>query len=128
MVSCGRSSQDNSLNRKVDSLENEIQELKRANDTLSAHLMKKAYATRNYPLYFDTIVEPEKFILKELQEEPVPKTAVLGGTMRFISVSFINDALLVAEFEDGHIMGKAIYSYAMDREGKLQFRHLENIE
>lgn len=130
VFSCGRSTEEEELSTRIDSLENEIQELKRANDTLSDHLFKKSYLTRNYPAYFDTISEPEKFILDKLQDHPnlIPKEAVLGGTMRFTSVHFVDDKLVVAEYEDGHILGKSIFRYAMNRDGKLIFSLVGVIE
>ncbi len=123
LFSCGRSSEEESYISVIDSLKVEIKELQQANDTLSEHLIKKAYVTRNYPAYFDTIAEPEKFVLKEIGKKPglIPKKAVLGGTMRFTEVNFINDELIVAEYEDGHVMGKAIYTYSMNKRGELQF-------
>lgn len=124
-MSCVGSLEDDKINSaKVDSLEMEIQELKQANDTLSDHLMKKSYLTREYPAYFDTISEPEKFILENLQEDQklIPKEAVLGGTMRFTKVSFVNEELVVAEYEDGHVMGKGIFAYEMNKDGDLTFR------
>lgn len=124
LISCGNSSEEpNDLNQKIDSLQTEIEQLKQANDTLSDHLLKKSYVTRTYPEFFDSIPDPESFILEKLQESPIPipKDGVLGGTMHFTEVSFINDELLLAEYEDGHVMGKAIYTYRIDRTGKLQF-------
>lgn len=124
LISCGRSSEENDRQDFIiDSLQNEITELKAANDTLSEHLMTKAYSTRNYPSYFDSIPEPETHILEQLQKNPdlIPKEAVLGGSMRFIEVEFINSDILVATYEDGHVMGKAVYTYSMDRRGNLQF-------
>jgi len=114
----------------IDSLESEIASLKRANDTLSEHLMTKGFLTKDYPSYFDTIPEPEKLILNDLQEKPglIPEDAVLGGTMRFTAVTFINGELLVAEFEDGHIMGKAVYAYRMDKSGDLSYSYVGNIK
>lgn len=124
-ISCGKSSEENQEQKAIiDSLKTEIEELKEANDTLSEHLMTRVYATRNYPQYFDTIPQPESHILEQLQQNPglIPKEAVLGGTMRFIKVDFINNELLVAEYEDGHVMGRAVYTYGMDRNGNLQFQ------
>lgn len=130
-ISCGKSSEENQEQEAtIDSLKNEIEELKEANDTLSEHLMTRAYATRNYPAYFDTIPEPETHILEQLQQNTdlIPKEAVLGGTMRFIKVDFINNELLVAQYEDGHVMGKAVYTYSMDRRGNLQFQLVGTVE
>lgn len=124
IAGCAGSSEDeNQLASKVDSLETEIEALKKANDTLSEHLMQKSYIARDYPDYFDTIPEPETFILENLQQDPdlIPKDAVLGGTMRFTAVTFVNDDLLLAEYEDGHVMGKAVYSYTINASGEPEF-------
>ncbi|MFO8146703.1 MAG: hypothetical protein ACQEQB_02170 [Bacteroidota bacterium] len=130
LISCGRSSEEKLLSEKVDSLKTELVAMQQANDTLSDHLMKKAFVTRNYPEYFDSIAEPEKFVLDRLQEHPelIPKEAVLGGTMRFTSLYFINDELIVAEYEDGHVMGKSIFSYQPDRKGNLKFEMIARLQ
>lgn len=130
LSSCGRSSEEESLSKKVDSLETELTSLQQANDTLSDHLIKKAFLARNYPEYFDSIAEPEKFVLDRLQEHPelIPKQAVLGGTMRFTSIYFINDELIVAEYEDGHVMGKSIFGYQPDRKGNLRFEMIARLQ
>lgn len=129
-TACQTNSGDESQQGRIDSLESEIASLKRANDTLSDHLLTKNFHTKDYPAYFDTIPEPEMYILKDLQENPnlIPEDAVLGGTMRFTAVTFINGELLVAEFEDGHIMGKAVYTYRMAKNGDLTYSYVGNIE
>ena len=132
LLSCGNASEENELmlQKEIDSLETEILELQQANDTLSDHLMKKAYLTKEYPPFFDSIAEPEVYLLEKLRKnsETIPKKAVLGGTMRFTSVSFINEDLIIAEYEDGHIMGKAIYRYTMDKRGNLTFNLVGTIK
>lgn len=131
IVGCAGSSEDeNQLASKIDSLEIEIEALKKANDTLSEHLMQKSYIAKDYPAYFDTIAEPDVFILENLQQDPdlIPKDAVLGGTMRFTAVNFVNDELLLAEYEDGHIMGKAIYSYTINASGEPEFELVGTVE
>lgn len=130
MISCQDREAGDSQQETIDSLQAEISSLKRANDTLSEHLNTKSFLTKDYPGYFDTIPEPEEFILNDLQENPglIPESAVLGGTMRFTAVKFINGELLVAEFEDGHIMGKAVYTYHMDKNGKLTYSYVGNIK
>lgn len=131
LVSCGNpSAEKQEHSRIIDSLENEIEELKEANDTLSDHLMQRRYATKTYPTFFDSIPEPEQYLLKEIQEkkELIPKDAVLGGEMRFINVSFINEDLFLAEYEDGHVMGKGIYTYRLAPSGELNFELLTVVE
>jgi hypothetical protein len=48
--------------------------------------------------------------------------------MRFTAVTFIDIELFVAEFEDRHVLGKAVYRYTMDREGELTFRYTGDIK
>ena len=130
MFSCGKSAEEISLSQKADSLQTEIIELKKANDTLSDHLFRKSFVTKNFPTYFDSIAEPEEFILQRLQEKPelITKKAVLGGTMRFTQISFIEEDLLVAEFEDGHVMGKTLFRFRVNRDGELSFNQVCNID
>ena len=128
--SCGKSTEEKQRTIEIDSLKTEIRELRFALDTLSDQLMKKNYLTKDFPSYFDSIPEPEKFLLEKLREKPelIPKKAVLGGTMHFKSVSFINDHLILAEYEDGHIMGRAIFQYKMDKNGNLYFELLSELK
>lgn len=131
LVSCGNSSEETgTLNQKIDSLQTEIELLKQANDTLSDHLLKKSYVTKNYPKYFDSIDNPEAFLLEKLQNSPnlIPKEGVLGGTMYFSKLTFINENLLLAEYEDGHVMGKGIFTYQMDKTGNLIFEFIGAVE
>jgi len=128
--SCGKSTEEKQGIIEIDSLKTEIRELHRAMDTLSDQLMKKNYVTKDFSSYFDSIPEPEKFLLEKLKEksELIPKKAVLGGSMHFTEVSFINDYLILAEYEDGHIMGRAIYQYKMDKNGNLIFELLSELK
>lgn len=128
--SCGKSSEEKQRELEIDSLKTEILELQWALDTLSDQLRKKNYVTKNFTSYFDSIPEPEKFLLEKLKEKPelIPKKAVLGGTMYFTAVSFINDHLIIAEYEDGHIMGRAIFQYKMDKNGNLNFELLSELK
>jgi len=127
--SCGKSTEEKQRTIEIDSLKTEIRELQSALDTLSDLLMKKNYVTKDFSSYFDSIPEPEKFLLERLTEKQllIPKKPVLGGTMHFTSVSFINDYLILAEYEDGHIMGRAIYQYKMDKNGNLIFELLSEL-
>jgi len=128
--SCGKSSEEKQRAVEIDSLKTEILELKRAMDTLSDQLMKKNYLTKDFSSYFDSIPDPEQFLLEKLREKPelIPKKAVLGGAMHFTSVSFINNHLILAEYEDGHIMGRSIYQYKMDKNGNLIFELLSELK
>jgi len=128
--SCGKSTEEKQRIIEIDSLKTEIRELHRAMDTLSDQLMKKNYVTKDFSSYFDSIPEPEKFLLEKLEKksELIPKKAVLGGSMHFTEVSFINDHLILVEYEDGHIMGRSIYQYKMDKNGELKFELLSEMK
>jgi len=128
--SCGKSTEEKQRTIEIDSLKTEIRELKHARDTLSDQLMKKNYTTKVFSPYFDSIPEPEKFLLEKLRKksELIPKKPVLGGTMHFTSISFINTQLILAEYEDGHIMGRAIYQYKMNKNGNLIFELLSELK
>jgi hypothetical protein len=128
--SCGKSTEEKQRTIEIDSLKTEIRELQRAMDTLSDQLMKKNYVTKDFSSYFDSIPEPEKFLLEKLENksELIPKKAVLGGSMHFTEVSFINDHLILVEYEDGHIMGRSIYQYKMDKNGELKFELLSEMK
>jgi len=128
--SCGKSTEEKQRTIEIDSLKTEIRELQRDMDSLSDQLMKKNYVTKDFSSYFDSIPEPEKFLLEKIEEKSklIPKKPVLGGTMHFTSVSFINDHLILAEYEDGHIMGRSIYQYKMDKNGNLIFELLSELK
>ncbi len=130
LASCGKSTEEKQRTIEIDSLKTEIRELQRAMDTLSDQLIKKNYLTKDFSSYFDSIPEPEKFLLEKLREKQnlIPKKPVLGGSMHFTSVSFINDHLILAEYEDGHIMGRAIYQYKMDKNGNLILELLSELK
>ncbi|MCJ7756885.1 MAG: hypothetical protein MUP24_01965 [Gillisia sp.] len=128
--SCGKSTEEKQRIIEIDSLETEIIRLKIENDSLAILLQNKSFKTKEYPKYFDSIQQPEVFILEKLREKQhlIPKKPVLGGTMHFTEVSYINDHLILAEYEDGHIMGRAIYQYKMDKNGNLIFELLSELK
>jgi len=130
ILACGKPSEDKSAEKKVDSMQTEIVKLKIENDSLAELLQSKSFKTKEYPKYFDSIQQPEVLILEKLRKKQnlIPKKPVLGGTMHFTSVSFINDHLILAEYEDGHIMGRSIYQYKMDKNGNLIFELLSELK
>jgi len=130
ILACGKPLEDKVDEKKLDSLETKIIELNIENDSLTKLLQEKKFKTKEFPKYFDSIEQPEVFILEKLQEKQqlIPKNPVLGGTMHFTSVSFINDHLILAEYEDGHIMGRSIYQYRMDKNGNLIFALLSELK
>lgn len=67
------------------------------------------------------------FIEKSLQErvELIPAKAVLGGTMYFTKTQVIGNKWVVAEFEDGHILGLALYKYEI-KDSKIAFKLIDS--
>ncbi|WP_298545660.1 hypothetical protein [uncultured Aquimarina sp.] len=75
------------------------------------------------------IANPAEFIEKSLREktELIPLKATLGGTMHFGKIQLLSSKWLIAEFDDGHIQGKAIYLYKLNKNGQLEFELLNSI-
>jgi len=67
------------------------------------------------------------FIENSLQErvELIPAKAVLGGTMYFTKTQVIGNKWIVAEFEDGHILGMALYKYEIN-DSKIAFKLIDS--
>jgi hypothetical protein len=67
------------------------------------------------------------FIENSLQErvELIPAKAVLGGTMYFTKTQVIGNKWIVAGFEDGHILGMALYKYEI-KDSKIEFKLIDS--
>lgn len=107
------------------------------NDTLTKVLCRKKIES-NY--WFDAeydgikLIEigkanPAEFIEKSLRKktELIPLKAVLGGTMNFGYIQILSSEWLIAEFDDGHIRGRGIYKYTLNKNGELEFKLLNSI-
>ncbi|MGV8945094.1 MAG: hypothetical protein ACOH1N_01575 [Lutibacter sp.] len=116
---------------KNDSLKKEIQLLKSLNDSL----MKIENVAENYwfnpdfnGAYFIRlgIENPEKFVESSLQKRKdlIPAEAVLGGTMSFRNIQLLGNKWLIADYNDGHIQGRAIYEYKLNDKKELLFKML----
>ncbi|MBB4801529.1 hypothetical protein HNP37_001590 [Flavobacterium nitrogenifigens] len=122
--------------------ENEL--LKKKNDSLSRKLeiAKEAIVIlqdRNvwYDSEYDNadfkkkgIVDPEKFIKQELAKRTdlIPLQPTLGGKMAFGTIQLLGSKFLIADYEDGHVEGKSLYSYKLTDSGNLEFKLLESDE
>lgn len=125
-------------NDRTESLEAKIESLQTVNDSLTKLFSaEKPEAIKWYePLYDGKnllrkgIANPAEFIEKSLREQPelIPIQGVLGGTMRFSEIQPVSSEWVIANYEDGHIEGRAIYSYTLNSKGKLEFKLLDAIE
>lgn len=123
-----------------DFLKTKIDSLKTVNDSLLHQLStfsqdKKSNQESNY--WFDEnsegrkfqkrgIENPAVFIENSLRKQTdlIPMEAVLGGRMHFGRIQVLGSEWLIAEFEDGHIHGKAIYKFNLNNNGEMEFELL----
>ncbi|MEO5775836.1 MAG: hypothetical protein ABIQ27_02965 [Flavobacterium sp.] len=135
ILSCERQNQDS--NQAVEKLQSENIVLKQKNDSLNGEL-KKAKMSKNY--WFDVefegidfvkkgIENPEKYIENSLRENPnlIPLEPTLGGKMMFENIQILGDKWLIADYSDGHVSGRTIYSYKLNRNNKFEFKALNSI-
>ena len=75
------------------------------------------------------ISNPTEFIENALREktELIPLKAVLGGTMHFGNIQLLSSEWLIADFDDGHVLGRGIYKYKLNNKGELEFELLISI-
>lgn len=75
-----------------------------------------------------SLSRPDSQLLVSLQQHPelIPDTAVLGGKMYFEWVKPIGTKWAVAQYSDGHIQGRALFSYRIERNGGLTWKLLDS--
>jgi hypothetical protein len=135
-LSCERQNHDENLH--AEKLKSEIELLKHKNDSLKEELTK-AKLKESY--WFDIeyegqkltkkgIKNPEKFIKNSLREKPelIPLKPTLGGKMEFGNFKILSDEWIIADYNDGHVEGKTIYSYKLDKNNKLEFKILNTTQ
>ena len=135
ILSCGRKNPES--NSAKEKLQSENKTLVKRIDSLSGEL-KKAKLKKNYwfdieyegmDLVNDGIKDPEKFIENSLREKPglIPLKPTLGGKMMFENIELLADKWLIADYSDGHVSGRTIYSYKLNGNKKLEFKALNSI-
>lgn len=123
---------------RTENLLAKIDSLKIKNDSLTKIVTKeKPKSNYWYDAEYDGekflkrgIKNPTEFIENNLREktELIPLKAVLGGTMHFGNIQLLSSEWLIADFDDGHIQGRAIYRYKLNEKGQLEFNLLHSIE
>jgi len=75
------------------------------------------------------IPNPEEYVKITLRKkiELISIKAVLGETVRFGNIKLLGSKWLIADFNDGHIEGKAIYNYKLNQKGQLEFELFTSI-
>jgi len=124
----------NSLKIEIDSLKNENLMITGQNDSLR----DRVESISNYWFDKDTegaslvkkgIENPEQFVETSLRNnlELIPLDAVLGGTMRFGKMQLLGKNWIIAEYDDGHILGRSIFKFELNSNNELEFKELDSI-
>lgn len=118
-----------SLNSQNDSLKSQSDALKSQNDSLITvinYWFNEKYDAN--ALFNIGINNPKDFIIKSLRAKPeiIPIKGVLGGTMRFGNVEILSHKWIIADFDDGHILGSAIFRYYLNDKKELEFQLIES--
>lgn len=140
-ISCDEFNRKENLLYKVDELKNENDSLKKENlrlEKTTDSLKSIKDSELNY--WFDNdhkalefkrleINNPEEFIKNSLRKRTdlIPIQATLGGSMKFGKIQILGEKWLIAEYDDGHILGKSIYSYKVNSNKEIDFKILESI-
>lgn len=131
-ISCSdKEKKSENSSAQFDSLNTRIEKLKNENSSLRKDLMDKT-AEINYwyandfegrKLMDQGIINPAEYIADQLKNQPeiIPMKAVLGGKMHFLNVQILGREWIIADYEDGHVLGKAIFKYKVGKDGKVSF-------
>ena len=117
------------LNTEIDSLNTELERQEKQNDSLQQALQTDIKAN-DYSVFFgkewEDIKSPEAHITESLkqQENIIPLTAVLGGTMEFRRVQVISEDWVLAIYDDGHVQGKSIFAYELQEDQQVKFTEI----
>lgn len=118
-----KDSREHNLVKQIDSLHEIIDELKGDAD----YYFREDYGIE----YFKErgIENPKKFIDSSLRARTdlIPLKAILGGTMHFNKISVLSSKWLIADYDDGHILGISIYKYELNDKNELDFKKLAEI-
>jgi hypothetical protein len=129
-------------------LTEEIKRLKIENDSLKSVILRsrnqidllktQIELTENY--WFDRdfdgselikkgIKNPEQYIENNLRnnQELIPLDGILGGVMHFSKIQVISKNWIIAEYDDGHIVGKSLFKFEFKDSNKLEFKILDSI-
>ncbi len=123
---------------KTTILEFKIDSLTTINDSLIQALsVEKPESDYGYDALYDGkdllrngIADPAGFIESSLQKKPelIPLNGILGGTMHFVKIQPLSSQWIIAYYEDGHIEGRALYKYHLNKNGELEFELLDSLE
>lgn len=112
---------------QLDSLSELLDRERLISDSLENQLSELQNTYKDYTVYFPRkyrkFEDPESYIRKSLKNKPeeIPMEGVLGGTMEFRKIDILTGQWLLAIYDDGHIQGKSIFRYELQRNDSLHF-------
>ncbi len=111
------------IERKYDSIKNQVESLKEEIN----YWFDNNYDANSFINY--GIENPKEFIINSFRKktELIPLKAVLGGTMSFGNIELLSREWLISDYSDGHIEGRAIFQYKLNKNGELEFRLIKSI-
>ncbi|NLO71085.1 MAG: hypothetical protein GX102_09165 [Porphyromonadaceae bacterium] len=124
LLGCKKNSEREAYQAAIDSLNTVIASMESSTASETNHWFNDAVDGKQLVKY--GIAQPEEYVVKQFSERTdlFPIKAVLGGTMRFSKVQVLGNKWLIADFDDGHVGGRAIYSYHL-KDGKLMFKIMD---
>ncbi|TFV94372.1 hypothetical protein E4S40_10120 [Algoriphagus kandeliae] len=136
IMGCSNSTQEelqleiDELQKKNEVLNTRVRELEMNNELIQKEL---TYWYDDYDeIYFKSkgIENPVEFVDSSLRAAPelIPLKAVLGGTMHFSKIQLLSKCWLIADYEDGHILGRSLYEFELQENGKLKFKLIQSIK
>jgi len=76
------------------------------------------------------VEDPKKYLIDALRNNPsvIPIDGVLGGTMFFTDIEVLGTKWIIASYEDGHIMGRSIFTYQVNPKTlEVEFEILDQV-
>lgn len=74
------------------------------------------------------IADPEKNLIESLDSNAklIPYPGVLGGKMHFGKISLLGNRWAVADFDDGHIIGRMLLKYTIQKDSSIRWKVIDH--
>lgn len=126
LAACANQPPKSKFIHTIDSLQTELAKVQAAYDSLNAAVRFNGdnccdgRTIQFHQLETLGIKNTIDYIKKSLRSNPqlIPLDPVLGGHMHFTNIEVLTDQWIMASYEDGHIMGRSIFSYKIGPEKK----------
>lgn len=79
-------------------------------------------------LKYRGIPDPEKNLIQSLDSnlKLIPYPGVLGGKMHFGKISLLGNRWAVADFDDGHIIGRMLLKYTIQKDSTIRWKVIDH--